>query len=393
MSFLLKIVQGPNAGAEIALVDGLTVTFGKADSCDIVLADPTLPDQPFQLAATAGGVTLDGEPLEPLHVRKAGSTAFAVGPAESVWGELVWPEPPRPERAEAPEPAAPTARPETSENPENPERPAAGRRHGCFGCLVALVILLFLLAALAWFFRKPLAPYYHEKVEPHVAALWGKSEELAKDKTGEAPLPATIEQVADRYALTLTNRDNQVVLSGNLATRAERLTATAACYAVDPSVELDLTDNESMRTMGEDTLAMMGEERVRVTTATNRVLALAGKIGTETTLKKILESLAVEIPRLENVDCGEIILTPEAIKPSEVPAPEAPAAPVRTIREKKREAGLPVCGILTVPYPCLVLKNGTRLLEGAQIGDSTILKIEPDAVTLTNETGRFTWKP
>ena len=28
-----------------------------------------------------------------------------------------------------------------------------------------------------------------------------------------------------------------------------------------------------------------------------------------------------------------------------------------------------------------------------KIGDSTILKIEPDAVTLPNETGRFTWKP
>ena len=37
MKFLLKIVQGPNAGAEIALVEGVRVTLGSADACDIVL--------------------------------------------------------------------------------------------------------------------------------------------------------------------------------------------------------------------------------------------------------------------------------------------------------------------------------------------------------------------
>ena len=43
MNFLLKIVEGPNKGAEIALVEGVAVTLGKGDDCDIVLADPTLP--------------------------------------------------------------------------------------------------------------------------------------------------------------------------------------------------------------------------------------------------------------------------------------------------------------------------------------------------------------
>ncbi|MBQ8125301.1 MAG: hypothetical protein IJ173_05350, partial [Kiritimatiellae bacterium] len=54
---------------------------------------------------------------------------------------------------------------------------------------------------------------------------------------------------------------------------------------------------------------------------------------------------------------------------------------------------LPVCGILTTPYPCLVLKNGMRVLEGAPLGDSIVLKIEADAVTLTNANGRIVWKP
>ena len=54
---------------------------------------------------------------------------------------------------------------------------------------------------------------------------------------------------------------------------------------------------------------------------------------------------------------------------------------------------LPVCGILTKPYPCLVMRDGTRVLEGAPLGGNVILKIEADAVTVTNSAGRFVWKP
>ena len=32
-------------------------------------------------------------------------------------------------------------------------------------------------------------------------------------------------------------------------------------------------------------------------------------------------------------------------------------------------------------------------MEGAPIGDSVILRIDADSVTLTNSAGRFTWKP
>ena len=92
MSFLLKIVAGPNKGAEIALPEGVAVMFGKGDECDIVLADPTLPDAAMALKASPDGVTLDGVPLEPLAVAERGATAFAVGPADAPWGELKWPE-------------------------------------------------------------------------------------------------------------------------------------------------------------------------------------------------------------------------------------------------------------------------------------------------------------
>ena len=54
---------------------------------------------------------------------------------------------------------------------------------------------------------------------------------------------------------------------------------------------------------------------------------------------------------------------------------------------------LPVCGILTEPYPCLVLRDGRRILEGAPVGDLIVQKIEADSVSLTNSLGRIEWKP
>ena len=49
MNVLLKVVQGPNAGAEIALASGMTVSLGKGDSCDILLADQSIGDVACEL--------------------------------------------------------------------------------------------------------------------------------------------------------------------------------------------------------------------------------------------------------------------------------------------------------------------------------------------------------
>jgi hypothetical protein len=54
---------------------------------------------------------------------------------------------------------------------------------------------------------------------------------------------------------------------------------------------------------------------------------------------------------------------------------------------------MPVAGILTVPYPCLVLNDGTRAMEGARFGDYVIEKIEADRVIVRQADGTFEWRP
>ena len=403
MSFLLKIVEGPNKGAEIALVEGVAVTFGKTDDCDIVLADATFPDSPVRLEATSTGVTADGEALENFRVRTFGSTSFAVGPADAPWGDLTWPvrekerEPADDERAtrdESPRPDRPEPAPEG-------EKPAK-RRGSCLGCLVVLVLLALVLAVLGWFFRDQARPYAEKAWRKACGGTEASGKSGTSDVSGVSA-NETLPALVSRYGLAETNRNGNVVLVGNFATRAERLAATAKIYAAKPGIELDLADGESLKTAVADTLALVGEQALAVVAVTNRTAVLVGRTAN---LRRTLEAISADVPKIENVDVAGIKVarvnteTPrESSPPPEMPTvvavefdndepiddvPERPVAP---------RVDLPVCGILTTPYPCLVLRDGTRIMEGAAIGDNVVLKIAADSVTLTNATGRFVWRP
>ena len=406
MNFLLKIVEGPNKGAEVALVEGVAVTLGKGDDCDIVLADTTLPKESVSLEATPSGVTAGGELLEPLHVKTLGATSFAVGPADAPWGELVWP------KSEAPEREAEEEKPEEKAAPPPEEKPAdAGdapaekkiRRGGCLGCLVVLFILCAAIAVLTFFFR--------DRARPHAERLWGWTTNAVSgvceampatggDKPEVAPRARTLPDVIACYGLSATNRNARTVLVGNFATRAERLVATAEAYAAQPGVDLDFCDDESLKTAAEDTLALLSEKGLRVVAATNRVVALSGRAWR---MQRTLEALASDLPKLRNVDVSDVTLASGVVAETEPDAAvggrvDAPAynvsRPSSALRlAPKSSPSLPVCGILTTPYPCLVLRSGARVLEGAAVGDSVVVKIEADAVTMTNAMGRFTWKP
>lgn len=390
MSRLLKIVRGPNAGAEIALVEGVAVTLGKSDECDIVLADESLPAEPLTIETSEDGtVTVGGEKLEPLHVKTVGETAFAVGPTDAKWGPLVEEAP----ASSGPEPSAPPEGAEAGAAPANPPAPEekkARKRGGCaVGCF-AMILLLLLLGAAAWMFR--------DTLRPHAEKLYAR---FGGGRGGEtAAVPSeSIEEFAQRNGLYVSTDENGVVaLSGDFKTRSARLAAAAGAYAIAPGAALDFCDDESLRGAIEDTLFTVGGNALKVAAATNRFAVLTGAAPSAAGLRKALEALSADIPKLRGVDCAAVRLGGPG---SDGKPPSAEDAQAQSAQAKKaapkpsgRLAALPpVCGILQKPYPCLVMRNGARILEGAAIGGSTILKIEPDTVTLTNATGRFEWKP
>ena len=408
MSFILKIVEGPNRGAEIALVEGVAVTLGKGDECDIVLADSTLPEEPLSIEANGDAVTVNGEQLEQFAVKTLGATSFAVGPADAPWGELKWPAKGEISRKDA-EPQgketqaeeahgeedlrdSATPREEKADAPE-PEK----KKHGCLGCLVVLVLLVLLLGVLAWLFRATVRPYAEK-----VLAYARESLHVGGGTGGAgmgAALPMTLSEVASSYGLELEENDGQAKLSGNLKTRAERLRATAEAYEARPGVDLDLSDDESFRASADDALFTITEGAIKVVAATNRVLSIAGTSSSPFALKRILESLNTDLPKLRDVDAAGVVygMVPGNEKSEEGDGDDG-ETPIGVFHARRRtskakEPSLPVCGILTAPYPCLVMRDGSRVLEGAALGGNVIVKIEADAVTVTNATGRFTWKP
>ena len=408
MNFLLKIVEGPNRGAEIALVEGVAVTLGKGDECDIVLADSTMPEEPLSIEAADDAVTVNGERLEQFAVKTIGATSFAVGPADSPWGELKWPKKEEISRKDAEPAEAQSGKDESSGRAAEAQSAEAGeenlgdsatpreekKRHGCLGCLLWAVLLVLLLGALAWFFRATVRPYAEKAL-----AYARESLHLGGWTGGSgigAALPMTLSEVASSYGLELEENDGQAKLSGNLKTRAERLRATAEAYEARPGVDLDLSDDESFKTSADDALFTITEGAIKVVAATNRVLSIAGTSSSPFALKRILESLNNDLPKLRDVDAAGVVY-------GKVPGNAAGdnddgEALIGVTHAKRRAArakdpSLPVCGILTTPYPCLVMRDGSRVLEGASLGGNVIVKIEADAVTVTNATGRFTWKP
>ena len=394
MKFLLKIVQGPNAGAEIALVEGVRVTLGSADSCDIVLADPTLPAEACAIEASADAVVLtpsgaEPETLEPLRVRSFGSTALAVGPADAPWGPLVWEapaaaEPPagageeaRPESAPAKEadaeatdrPAAePAAEPAAKDSEDKPRRSSVHR----IGCLILLLLLLLLAA---WLLTR----------------RWAEPATPPENEAGSvAEDPSSgLADLAARYGLALVETNGTTLARGDFPSRAERVKATAELYEAQPDIALDLADVETLRNSTADLLAAATDGSIKVADVTNRVAVLAGRALDPAFLAATIEALRADVPRLAGVDTAAVSLDSLLSAPARPAAAGGDARPARAQRPR-----LPLRSILLQPYPCIVLQDGQRLLEGAEVGGYKISRITFDRIVFRNEAEEeLEWTP
>lgn len=418
-------------GAEIAIVNGMRVKVGSSPDCDIVIADTTLPDVAFELDVSDSGVTLvktDGEtrPLTAFEVADSGTTAVAVGPADEPWKDLFRPEPKSAEPAPAEEPAAPEAAPEPEKPEEAPAGEASGedaekpaeeqpkRRHGVgCGCLSALILLLLLglVTWLLWLYC-PAAKPWLEKATP--AVTWVREKSVAAygwcvekyrgpvvvEESAEKRVVRVARELADlakEHGLTLGSRDGAPLLSGNLRRRTERLAIRALAQASDPQVKFDLTDDETLRASANELLFACTEGALKVVAATNRRVTVTGYAPNALALEKAIRALDADVKGIESLDTSCVAvggLPPSSVAGSSfvkdaavaVVTPEAPVV-------KRPRLDYPIAGILTEPYPCVVMRDGLRLIEGAQIGSAVLVKIEADRLTLKEGEHEFEWRP
>lgn len=428
MNVLLKIVQGPNAGAEIAVAEGMTVSLGKGDSCDILLADQSLADVACELEVSAervrmllpGGVE---ERLEPFAVKFLGeTTAIAIGPETGTWDELVWPargvasvegEPEKPDGVQTAEETAESSAAESSETKK--------MRFGC-GCIVALALLapvvFVALVFLLWPFRpsaakllgpaaqhlRPAVYFVHDAGTGAMGFAWDFAKGfIPEGDEAEVAPPPSIRDVAAAHGLLCVETNGTCVLSGNFATRAQRLSATAAAYAAKPGVTLDISDDESLRHAASEVLELVSEGKLKVHSATNRIIALSGFSPGASSLRATLEAIRADVPNVRNVDCTRVMLgesngIAEVAEAADSITAKSAVKGVKTarVRRDKRKSSapkMPVVGVMTVPYPCIVLKDGSRVTEGAEFGGFIIDRIGADTIRVKGPEGAFEWRP
>lgn len=405
MNWLLKIVEGPLKGAEVALVDGRRVSLGSDDACDIVVGDAALAAQACELDVSGTGVTVltpDGAAtaLKPFEVRTFGTTAFAVGPVDQPWGDLVYPPPEAPD-APVPAPSEPSAEPEAAEPPPAEAEAAPKRRHGCLGTL--LVLLLLLVGALALLHccrasieaRWPQVARFRAEVESAVQGQWGRWFGMARPASAPVATGPTLPELAAQHGLALVETNGVRQLAGNVRRRTERLAIRALALADDPSVQFNLTDDETLRASADELLFVVTEGALKATAASNRVVTLAGYAPSAAKLERALRALAADVPGIERVETKAVQVggpAPAGTVAAEV-APDAPKGGRPRAGQERKRTVEPIAGILMHPYPCVVLRTGLRLAEGAQIGTATIVRIEADRLILRDGKTEFAWRP
>lgn len=419
MNYLLKIVQGANAGAEIALADGI-VTFGSSDSCDIVLADSSLAAEAFAIETTDTGVSLkelpDGEAkkIDLYTLFSFGNSSFAVGENGAAWPELKSPEPPPPPE----QPAADTETggsdstpPSSSDTPPSTDgeprpgteepRPTEGKRssrRSCLGCLLVLLLLLVFFA-IGYFLALRYGRVW-ESVPFVRAELDTPAAEKDTPAAESEPLADTLAAWAATNGVAVSEKDGETVLYGNFAKRADRLNFAQDAYERDANLILDLSDDETLKAGVEEVLFVITEGRTKLEVATNRVVKLAGRARSRDELLQTVATICTDVNRVRVVDDTAVVcddgkrtdaptryqaLSSQAARkhPFVTPAPK-PGMP---------EPKCPVAGVILMPYPCLVLRDGSRAAEGSMVGEFKVEKIEADKVTLKRGEETVTWKP
>ena len=419
MNYLLKIVQGANAGAEIALADG-TVTFGSSDSCDIVLADSSLAAEAFAIETTDTGVSLkalpDGEAkkIDLYTLFSFGNSSFAVGENGAAWPELKSPEPPPPPEQPAADtetdssastPPSPSDTPPSTDGGPRPDteepRPTEGKRssrRSCLGCLLVLLLLLVFFA-IGYF----LALRYGRVWEsvPFVRAELDTPAAEKDTPAAESEPPAdTLAAWAATNGVAVLEKDGETVLSGNFAKRADRLNFAQDAYERDANLILDLSDDETLKSGVEEVLFVLTEGRTKLVVATNRVVKLAGRARSRDELLHTVAAICTDVNRVRVVDdtavaCDDGKRTDAPTRYQALSSQAARKHPFVTPAPKPGmpEPKCPVAGVILMPYPCLVLRDGSRAAEGSMVGEFKVEKIEADKVTLKRGEETVTWKP
>jgi type III secretion system YscD/HrpQ family protein len=300
---MLRVVAGPNTGAELHLGDGDWV-IGAGSGADIIFAEPTLAQAHLRVAvrgsdvtvtALAEGVTTGSQPMPldmpqtipPLEPVWIGATAFAIGPTGADWPTPS--APPTPSKIGKTEAVATT--PEGG--PIGP--PSSARRSHLWRWIgLAAGCLLLALIGAAWTVIPALGPSHAPARTPlpdklaaaqaAIRTLGLEGQVIASRSRGFIVLDGLVPSEADRQALEASLRRARIVSDFNVVTEAhlrDMAMTVLRGFDIDPKI------------------AATGVGQVRLT----------GYANDERTVVAAVRQLRADVPWIRTLD--DAVVTPE----------------------------------------------------------------------------------
>lgn len=300
---LIKVLNGPHAGAQSGFAEGEDLVIGSSPDADIFLSDPHIAPLHFKIKASGGeylvtpneGVVMVDEQRipEPTAIRMgqvvtAGSTSLGVGPSGCVWPDLRIPSPSVISGAMAPaEEIAPT-----TPKPKKPSRPKRGIVHYA---LIAAVVAVVLIAGWLLFSndKSPrTAAVYPGDIEKKrsdnvdvmsVSVMEPLSKLLQKEIPG---VNTVIDRSRNNYQLRI------FVRTEDEAKKARRIVGENGSGVFAEVVDLD--DLEKTLTL----ICNPKKLRVKITAKSDGTLQFSGYVEKSADLEPMIAEISADLPFL-----------------------------------------------------------------------------------------------
>ena len=323
MPKILKILTGPQEGAELELDAGIALRIGTDDSNDIVLVDAMAPAQALELVMEGDDVSVmaaaerlfAGDAALPVGEKTAlpdytiltiGSTRCTVGDADKPWPPLRWipldvllaekTQPKEDEKTEEPkqpeQEEAPLSREQVEKLDELQSQKRAKRGRGF--AMISWLLLILICAAGMWFTGRHVwnlaAPKNAETVEISENAHKTRLEKLREK--AEA-LNLTLEEDED---------GNLTRISGNVPKTSQRTSIEQIVKYDCPNVVCEMTDDETLARSVKELVWGLTEGRLKLVELKDRTAKLMGMTNSEEEWNTIVDNIRHDVPRLAKVE-------------------------------------------------------------------------------------------
>ncbi len=337
MPKILKILTGPQEGAELELDAGIALHIGTDDSNDIVLVDAMAPAQALELIMEGDNVSVTasaerlfaGDAALPVGEKTAlpdytiltiGSTRCAVGDADKAWPPLRWipldvllaektqpqeeekTEEPKTNEPKAEQEEAPLSREQVEKLDELQSNKRAKRSRGF--AILSWLILILICAVGMWFTGR------------HV---WNLAKPQESQSIVENTRQTRLEKLREKAeALNLTMEEdedgNLTRITGNVSKTSQRTSIEQIVKYDCPNVVCEMTDDETLARSVKELVWGLTEGRLQLVSLKDRVAKLMGMTNNEEEWNTIVDNIRHDIPRLATVESDVVFADVMAAK-------------------------------------------------------------------------------